>query len=297
VKTKIKDYFSWVPISLTNVEIAGLALLFLFTQSHATLALANPLASQEQLVIEQTNQIRAQAGLPALTLDSRLMQSAAAKATDMATRGYFGHANPDGYHMSYWINGAGYTYSLAGENLAKGFYDLDRLMNAWVASPGHYKNLVQPEFTNIGVGMAEGWYENQITLFVVQHFGAPAALTTQNIAALTAPLASLVTPLMEPMAGTGEQQTAINTGSTLNRSAPKILNSTPIQSAPLTISYHLITTVQAQPIGAEPVTPTTSPSGAIQFWPIFALIALALIGYLDEFIPEWISQSNAIGKK
>lgn len=281
--------------SRATFAIAAIGVIFWFGQP--ALASNDPLWGQEQAIITRTNQIRIQAGLPTLTIDPRLMRSAANKANDMAIRGYFDHANPDGYHMSYWINGAGYTYSLAGENLAKGFYDLDRLMNAWVASPGHYKNLVEPEFTDIGVGMAEGWYENQLTLFIVQHFGAPAALTTQNIAALTAPLASLVAPLVEPVAGTGEQQTAINTGLGLNRSASKTLNPTPIRSAPLTISYHLISTAQAQPTGAEPVTSTASPSGAIQFWPIFALIILAAIGYLEEFFPLWSEESSFRVKK
>ena len=102
-------------------------------------AFANDLIGQEAAIINRTNQVRAEVGLPALNTDSRLMRSAAAKAADMATHGYFGHATPEGNRMNYWIMPEGYVYSLAGENIAKGYHSLDRLMSAWITSPTHYK--------------------------------------------------------------------------------------------------------------------------------------------------------------
>ena len=293
LKNQNTNHWMW-PALRAVFAITGISIICWSAQP--ALAADNLLLGQEWAIITQTNQIREQVGLPPLMQDGRLMISASRKALDMASQGYFDHGNPDGYRMAYWINGAGYTYSLAGENLAKGFSSLDRLMNAWVTSPSHYKNLVESKFTDIGVGMAEGWYENQQTLFIVQHFGAPAASTTQNIAELAAPLVSLITPLVESVAGTSEQQTAINTSPTPSRSASKALNSVSTP-APLTVPSQLIAAANAQSADAAPAIPTGSDSGAIQFWPIFALIGLALIGYLEEFFPLWSEESSLKVKK
>ena len=242
---------------------------------------ANALIGQETAVLDRTNNIRAAAGLPALTFDARLAQSAARKATDMATRGYFDHANPDGLRMSYWINSTGYTYTLAGENLAKGFSDLSRLMNAWVASPTHYKNLVEPKFTNIGIGMAEGWYEDQPTLFIVQHFGVEATQIAKDIA----PAVAVLSPLVETVAGASDEQTLVNSGPSSQLTDQIAVSPRSVTQQPTIGIPSLIEVAQASPSDTNS-DPITSPN---QFWPIFALIALSLMGYLDEFAPLWSS--------
>lgn len=264
---------------LKSLAVVVMTAVVFVNLPHLALA-ANPLFSQTTAIVARTNQLRAEAGLSPLNIDAQLTLSATNKANDMATRGYFDHGNPDGYRMAYWINGAGYTYSLAGENLAKGFSDLDRLMNAWIASPSHYKNLVEPKFTDIGIGMAEGWYENQPTLFIVQHFGATATSIIKD----TAPLVSVTAPLVETVAGSTDSQTVINdgpanlTGDSIDlMSPPQFVGSFP----------QLIETAQASPLDT-PVQPASNS----QFWPIFALMVLALIGYLDEFLPLWAETSR-----
>lgn len=252
-----------------------------------TMAADNPLIGQEQAIITQTNQIRERAGLSPLAQNSRLTTSASRKAADMASRGYFDHGNPDGYRMAYWVNGAGYNYTLAGENIAKGFFSLDRLMNAWVNGPAHYKNLVEPKFTEIGIGMAEGWYENQNTLFIVQHFGVPVALAIPSVTELTASLVSKVTPLVESLVNNSEQPATIKTSPTSKQSVPETFNSTSVPSITVAASYPLIAAAQAQSTGSKPPATSGSSSGAVPFWPIFALIGLAIIGYLDEYMPLW----------
>jgi hypothetical protein len=156
------------------------------------------------------------------------------------------------------------------------------MINAWVASPSHYKNLVEPKFTDIGVGMAEGMYEDQPTLFVVQHFGVEAAPIVKD----TAPLVSVTAPLVESVAGASDGQTIINSGP-ISSNQPKISTATPTASAinQATKPFELIQIAQASPL-SNPPTPTQSP---LQFWPIFALITLALVGYLDEYIPFWMA--------
>lgn len=244
-------------------------------------AFANDLVGQEANIINRTNQVRAEVGLPALKADERLMRSAAAKAADMATRGYFGHATPEGNRMSYWIVPQGYVYSLAGENIAKGYHSLDRLMNAWINSPTHYENLIEPKFIDIGVGMAEGWYENQDTLFVVQHFGVEATQTAKDIGNMTA----VVAPLIEQVAGTTEEIPEVN--------APA--QSAPWMSAaivkPITLVSELPEPPAIQIAQAEPVS-TGGVAGVV--WPLWAIILLAMIGYvIDERFILWFQNGLA----
>jgi len=244
-------------------------------------AFANDLVGQEAAIINRTNQVRAEVGLPALSTDNRLMRSAAAKAADMATRGYFGHADSTGNRMNYWITSQGYIYSLAGENIAKGYHLLSRLMNAWIASPTHYENLIEPKFTDIGVGMAEGWYENQDTLFVVQHFGVEATQTAKDIGSITA----VVAPLIEQVAGTTEEALGVNTPA---QSAPLMPAAT---VKPITMTLELPGPPAMQVAQAEPVS-TGGVAGVV--WPLWAIILLAVIGYIiDERFVFWFQNRLA----
>jgi hypothetical protein len=67
------------------------------------------------------------------------------------------------------------VYAHAGENLAIHFTDSSEVVEAWMDSPTHRKNIVDAKFTEIGVGTAKGKYEGYETVYVVQLFGTPAA--------------------------------------------------------------------------------------------------------------------------
>jgi uncharacterized protein YkwD len=281
-------------IILTTAKTAVLVLLVLFTVSSPRQALAgNALLGQESAIITQTNAIRAEAGLPALTFEARLARSAAAKANDMATKGYFDHGNPDGYRMSYWINNTGYTYTLAGENLAKGFSSVTRLMNAWVASPSHYKNLVEPQFTDIGIGMAEGWYDGQSTLFVVQHFGAEAAPLIKDVSQFVSGVTAMVAPLVETVAGTTEGQTIVNNSTPLVSPTvvkpvqTSIANSAITNSSP-TLHFLPSISLLPQPAQAGTVTPWVNSTDQAPIcpnmaWAILVMLIVAILAYFVDF--------------
>ncbi len=92
----------------------------------------------------QVNAIRVAAGLNELAWNSDLETAARVRATEAT--GYFSHTRPDG---SAW-----YTVDsrvMYGENLAKGFYDGDSVVTAWVNSPTHYANLVKPGFKTMAI--------------------------------------------------------------------------------------------------------------------------------------------------
>ncbi len=68
----------------------------------------------------------------------------------------------------------GYAYLKIGENLALGNFASDAdVVTAWMNSPGHRANILDGQYTEIGVGVARGLYEGHTVYFAVQHFGRP----------------------------------------------------------------------------------------------------------------------------
>lgn len=126
-----------------------------------------------QKVYDQTNQKRLAAGLLPLHFNAVLSQSAAAKAQDMFANNYWAHNSPQGKSPWDFFKSAGYKYSIAGENLAKDFYDTDSMMNAWMNSPTHKANIINNQYQEIGVGVVNGVLNGVKTTLVVQHFGTP----------------------------------------------------------------------------------------------------------------------------
>ena len=124
-------------------------------------------------IITFTNSARQTNAQGTLQEDMRLDTAAQAKADDMARQGYFAHVSPDGTLPWVWITSAGYDYQYAGENLAVRFSDSKDVVNAWMASPTHRRNLLDPNFTTIGVGTAQGMYQGRPATFVVQFFASP----------------------------------------------------------------------------------------------------------------------------
>ena len=122
-------------------------------------------------IINLTNDTRAALHLPTLRVDDKLMLAAQAKAEDMLNKGYFAHTSPTGVTPWYWFKTFDYTYRSAGENLAAHFTEAEDVQAGWMASPKHRDNIVSTRFDEIGVGVAQGVYENYPTTFVVQMFG------------------------------------------------------------------------------------------------------------------------------
>jgi uncharacterized protein YkwD len=88
----------------------------------------------------------------------------------MAARGYFSHTTPDGVEFSTRITNAGYRWSGAGENIAKGQRTAADVMNSWMNSAGHKANILNCGFKNIGVGVAA---DTQGSLVWTQNFASP----------------------------------------------------------------------------------------------------------------------------
>lgn len=144
-------------------------------------------AVASRVLVDLTNQERSQTSLASLTINPVLTQAAQAKAHDMATKGYFAHTSPEGITPWHWFSSVGYTYVYAGENLAINFSDSSEVDRAWMNSPAHRANIVNGNFTEIGIATEEGVYNGKQTTFVVQLFGRPVARTNTSVPVTTTP--------------------------------------------------------------------------------------------------------------
>lgn len=111
-----------------------------------------------EAVLELVNAERAKNGLNALTLDSALSKVAEAHSKDMATRNFFSHTNPDGLSPFDRIKNAGISYKTAGENIAMGQKSAEQVVEAWMNSEGHRKNILNASFTKMGLGHVNNYW-------------------------------------------------------------------------------------------------------------------------------------------
>ena len=136
-------------------------------------------------LVDETNQQRTTNGDAVLQVSPLLQQAAQDKANDMAANDYFAHTSPSGVTPWDWFEKAGYSFSFAGENLAVNFSNSQDVTNAWMNSPEHRANILDGDFTQIGIATAQGTFSGQPAIYVVEEFGTPASapLTFVNTAA------------------------------------------------------------------------------------------------------------------
>lgn len=168
--------------STAAAAIALLAAAGLFTSARAGSEL-EPCADTAALqrAVQRLNEVRLQADAPcasakavpqALAWEARLARSAEQQASDLAVRDLLSHVDAQQRGLGVRLRSAGYAAAGAGENLAAGQTDFDDTLQAWLASPTHCANLMQPEFRDVGLACVQrrgSRYER----FWVAHLGAP----------------------------------------------------------------------------------------------------------------------------
>jgi hypothetical protein len=197
---KFKDYFiphegnSYAPHSLQKAAMLGMLFLVILSFT-ATNALSLLWISSQWMVgtvlpaviVSLTNEEREDSALGTLKRNSVLDAAATLKAKDMAKNSYFAHYSPAGVSPWHWFGEVKYNFVHAGENLAIHFSDSSAVVDAWMESPTHRANIMNGNYTEIGVGTAEGTYEGFATVYVVQLFGTPSAPTPVATLPKTAP--------------------------------------------------------------------------------------------------------------
>lgn len=122
--------------------------------------------SYMEQVVALVNAERAKVNLPALTMTQELNHAAQIRAVE--TTQSFSHTRPNGTSFSSVLSENGISYRRAGENIAWGQKTPEAVVNAWMNSEGHRANILNKDFTSIGVG----YYLNGTTPYWVQLFTA-----------------------------------------------------------------------------------------------------------------------------
>ncbi|HCJ58890.1 hypothetical protein SDC9_101259 [bioreactor metagenome] len=111
------------------------------------------MTAEEKRILELCNAERAKSGLGALKANNDLTKLARMKSKDIVDKGYFAHQSPTYGSPFDMMRNYGISYMYAGENLAQNT-TADRAFQAWMNSEGHRKNIMNPNFTELGVGIA-----------------------------------------------------------------------------------------------------------------------------------------------
>lgn len=102
---------------------------------------------------------------PDLVWNDLLQKSAKAHAKDMNDNDYFDHTGLDGSSVSDRVDRTGYKWATVGENIARGQQSVEEVVQGWLDSDGHCKNIMEPAFSELGA--------DRDGLVWVQNFGAP----------------------------------------------------------------------------------------------------------------------------
>jgi uncharacterized protein YkwD len=142
------------------------------------------LTASEVNMLEQVNQARSQAracgsthysATEPLNWDCKLQQAALIHSNDMAENNFFSHTGSDGLGPGYRINAQNYIPQTWGENIAAGYQTIESVMSAWLDSPGHCRNIMNPVFTDFGMALAQN-LNADYNEYWTQEFATPTSV-------------------------------------------------------------------------------------------------------------------------
>jgi uncharacterized YkwD family protein len=134
------------------------------TQAPVTVPSGN--TSYAQQVLDLVNAERSKNGLSPLTLDASVSKVAQLKAEDMKQNSYFSHTSPTYGSPFNMLKSFGISYKTAGENIAKGQKTPQAVVTAWMNSDSHRANILNKNFTKLGVGYANGSSPYWVQIFI-----------------------------------------------------------------------------------------------------------------------------------
>jgi uncharacterized protein YkwD len=169
--------FQEVGIGISEIKGTPLYTFFLaWRESESFARQTAALADLERArsdMLARANAERAAAGRPPLTLDSRLNEAAQQHAEDMLLHSYYNHTSPQGSRPADRVRKTGYTAQIVGENIARGPFTVNEVMDNWLQSQDHRRNLLNPVYRDFGVGIAVGRNSVGYTVLWVQDFASP----------------------------------------------------------------------------------------------------------------------------
>lgn len=205
VESTRSEFWRKYRIGIIIVTLIAVAIIYTQIQSPSYLSKAgnfigSPLSSQKVLttgnpirylpsrevltkeaIITLTNNARVVNGLPPLRANLLLNTIAEARATDMLEKQYFAHVSPTGQQASDIAQSVGYQFKIIAENIGSGdFYTNKKIVDGWMQSPGHKRNILSPEVEEIGAAVLKGRMNGMETYISVQIFGLQSPLVSQR---------------------------------------------------------------------------------------------------------------------
>ena len=159
----------------------GVIITFFVFFSHVD---ATPINAQT--LLELTNNLREEGGIPKLTVNEKLIAAAKLKAEHVMKYQYWAHNGPgDPSDPNYrtpwdWFKAVGYDYKYAGENMAVDYITSEGVYTGWLNSVSHYNNIMEPKYTELGIYVLPGNFQGNQTTLVVQIFGTPNVITEET---------------------------------------------------------------------------------------------------------------------
>lgn len=124
--------------------------------------------TQATQVLALVNKERAKENLAPLKLNTALTKVAQLKSEDMKNKNYFNHTSPTYGSPFAMMKQFGINYKYAGENIAKGQKTAEAVVNAWMNSEGHRKNILNKNFTEMGLGYVKSGSTTYWTQMFIQ---------------------------------------------------------------------------------------------------------------------------------
>lgn len=120
-------------------------------------------SAYEQEVLRLVNRERAKERIAPLTLDVKLSEVARLKSQDMKDQKYFDHISPTYGSPAAMMTQFDISYTAVGENIAQGYSTPQAVVEGWMNSEGHRRNIMDANYTHIGIGhVADGHYWTQM---------------------------------------------------------------------------------------------------------------------------------------
>lgn len=167
---------------LAIIAIFGLSSVYFAANQHAVAVLgAEPTISASAL-LRDVNAERVEQGESTLVISDKLSAAALAKGKHMFEEQYWAHISPSGITPWKWVQDQDYSYTHAGENLAKNYPSAKATVAAWMASPTHRENMLQSHYREVGFAAVDGELDGVQTTIIVALFATPASSDTVVIA-------------------------------------------------------------------------------------------------------------------
>jgi len=166
--------------AFSAITIKALVVFFVLIFPIGALLTPDIFLQESQEILSLTNNLRKSQGVAELEKNEVLTRAAMNKAEDMVLKQYFAHLSPDNENMLSFLANAGYKHAVSGENLAMGFTQPSKIIEAWKKSPTHYSNLIDIDYQEVGVGVVSGLYKEKDTVLVAQFFATPTVSYSQE---------------------------------------------------------------------------------------------------------------------